>query len=189
MTQPDTEGKQRLIHSSLLQIPQPIRFLAAGALSQLIFLTGYTTSLHHLESQLSASSVYAIISLLYIPVGHAITCLFVFGWPNPYLRSLLSTVPIGLSTMALGTVSTGLFFSIGFDEKMDDFLINNFGALYWGDKEGEAHLDGRYSSIVVMIITSIWSYVATMAVMGEAPKNKDEEVELTKMKTRKTKKE
>jgi hypothetical protein len=52
----------------------------------------------------SASTIYAVFHLSYIPVGHALQCLLVFGWPNDYVLSLMSNAPIGLAAMAIGTI-------------------------------------------------------------------------------------
>ena len=51
-----------------------------------------------------ASTIYAVFYLNYIPVGHALQCLFVFGWPNDYVLSLMSNAPIGLAVMTIDTI-------------------------------------------------------------------------------------
>merc|ERR1719232_2093751 len=100
--------KPRLIHESFNEISQSVRFMGVGVLGQVLFMTGYNVSIITFEPLgYTASTIYAIFYLFYIPLGHLMQCLFVFGWPKDYLPSLLANAPVGLTAMALGTALTG----------------------------------------------------------------------------------
>jgi len=140
--------------------------------TNILFVFGYQTMLSHFEKQgYSASAIYSVFYLFFIPVAHAFTCLLVFGWPATYIPSLLSNVPIGLSAMAIGATATGWLDRIGFDHRADEFIntqMEVFGGVWKNrDAAGTEDVEGKYSSIVVLIITGIWSYVFTVIVMSQ----------------------
>lgn len=122
-----------------------------------------------------ASRIYSLFYCAYIPVGHAINSLLVFGWPEKYLPSLMSNAPIGLTAMMLGTVLTGYFDRIGFEHTADQFLIN-IGVV--SEPEPDEERSEFYSSIVVMVITGVWSYLLSMWVNAAPAKKKPEGKEL-----------
>src|SRR6056300_805883 len=101
---------------SLNNVSQSIRFFVTGFVSQIIFMTCYNLLVSTFEPMgHPASKIYAIFYTMYIPVGHALTSLFVFGWPTKYLPSLLANAPIGLTAMALGTALTGFLSKVEFN--------------------------------------------------------------------------
>ena len=111
-----------------------------------------------------ASKIYAIFYTMYIPVGHALTSLFVFGWPTKYLPSLLANAPIGLTAMALGTALTGFLSKVEFNAYAED-LISSVLGMEKASAEGE---EGEfYSSLVVMVATGLWSVVLSFVVNSE----------------------
>ncbi|KAK1745826.1 hypothetical protein QTG54_003750 [Skeletonema marinoi] len=123
-----TSSKPRLIHESLNNISQSIRFLVTGFLSQIIFMTTYNLLISIFEPMgYPASTIYAIFYTIYIPVGHALTALCVFGWPEKYLPSLMANAPIGLTAMAIGTALTGFLSKIGFNAMADDWISSIIG--------------------------------------------------------------
>ena len=141
---------------------QSVRFLVAGAFSQAIFMTGYNTSVLHFEHLgYPASTIYAVFYLLYIPVGHAIQCLLVFGWPEDYVPNLLSNAPIGLTAMAIGTILTGSLSNMEFNAMAEDWIARQFGSAPPDKSEEEGEF---YSSLVVMVATGVWCYVLSLYV-------------------------
>ncbi|CAB9530661.1 expressed unknown protein [Seminavis robusta] len=156
--------KPRLLHDSLHAIPQGIRFPLAGAIGNVLFLTGFNACVTAFEStpSVTASHIYAGFFCCFIPVSHALTCLLVFGWPTGhYVSSLAANAPIGLTAMALGTVATGYFDSIHLEHKIDQFLLEN-GIV--SQPEPDEERSEFYSSLVVMVITGIWSFVLSVYV-------------------------
>lgn len=161
---------------SLNQIPQGPRFGISGALCNVIFIAGFNACVEAYESDdMPASRIYSLFYCAYIPVGHAINSLLVFGWPEKYLPSLMSNAPIGLTAMMLGTILTGYFDRIGFEHIADQFLIN-VGVV--SEPEPDEERSEFYSSIVVMIITGVWSYLLSVWVNAAPAKKKLEGKEL-----------
>lgn len=156
-------------------IPQSTRFLAAGVASNVVFLTGYNFAIsifEHLGHP--ASTIYAVYYLCYIPVGHALMSLFVFGWPAEYLPSLMANAPIGITAMGIGTVVTGYLSGIQFDGMVEDWKASMFGREPPPpEEEGEF-----YAGLVVMVITGVWSYVLSIYVNSAKPEAKDDKKEL-----------
>uniref|UniRef100_A0A7S2DY46 Uncharacterized protein n=1 Tax=Helicotheca tamesis TaxID=374047 RepID=A0A7S2DY46_9STRA len=185
MTESTAKGEEPpppLVHDSLKKIPLNIRFALTGTLSNAIFLTGYNTTLHQLSgshTNLPDAYIYSIFYLFFIPISHLLQCLFVWGWPNPYLPSLLSNAPIGLTAMALGTVLTGYLDQIEFNEVMEDFLRDHFAMLAAEDQGGKEEEDEttNYVSYVVMIATGLWGYVLSVLVNTPKTTTKKEEKE------------
>ena len=122
-----------------------------------------TTSVKHLYS---SSSIYTCVNLLYIPVGHAISSLIVFGWPKQYVKNLLMNAPIGLTATALGGVITGYLAKIEFDALCYEILEEWELIVNEGEKGGTL-----FSSVLVMIITGIWGYLLANYING-SPKKK-----------------
>eukprot|EP00577_Skeletonema_sp_RCC1716_P025805 CAMPEP_0113389272 /NCGR_PEP_ID=MMETSP0013_2-20120614/9533_1 /TAXON_ID=2843 ORGANISM="Skeletonema costatum, Strain 1716" /NCGR_SAMPLE_ID=MMETSP0013_2 /ASSEMBLY_ACC=CAM_ASM_000158 /LENGTH=170 /DNA_ID=CAMNT_0000272327 /DNA_START=89 /DNA_END=601 /DNA_ORIENTATION=- /assembly_acc=CAM_ASM_000158 len=159
-----TSSKPRLIHESLNNISQSIRFLVTGFLSQIIFMTTYNLLISIFEPMgYPASTIYAVFYTIYIPVGHALTALCVFGWPEKYLPSLMANAPIGLTAMAIGTALTGFLSKIGFNAMADDWISSIIGT----DKPVEEEEGEFYSSLVVMVATGVWCFVLSLYVNSE----------------------
>ncbi|KAL3776195.1 hypothetical protein ACHAW5_008558 [Stephanodiscus triporus] len=157
-----SSSKPRLIHESLHIISQSIRFLAIGVVSQGLFMTGYNFSLSTLEPLgYSASTIYAMFYTFYIPVGHLLQCFFVFGWPDEYLPSLMSNVPIGLTAMAIGTALTAFLSKVRFNATAEDWISLALGTEPRDRSKDEGEF---YSSLVVMIATGVWCYVLSLYV-------------------------
>jgi len=164
----------RLLHSSLHTIPQQMRFGAVGVISNILFLTGYSFSLDTFEPMgFPPSSIYSIYYMMYIPMGHMLTCLFVFGWPTHYLSSLMSNVPIGITSMMLGATTTGWLDKIDFDASVFEFLQMHAQGLVGKQELVKEDIQGTYSSIVVMVLTGLWTFILTSMVMAP-PKKKDD---------------
>mmetsp|Transcript_46432 Transcript_46432/g.140607 ORF Transcript_46432/g.140607 Transcript_46432/m.140607 type:complete len:184 (+) Transcript_46432:137-688(+) len=171
-SKPSAEDKPRLLHDSLNNIPQSIRYSAAGFFNNVIFLTVFNLAVASFDHLYPASRIYSVVYLIFIPFGHAVTSIIVFGWPKPYLSSLLSNAPIGLTAMALGTVCTGYLDSISFNETAEDFLASRFSVLGFEERNEGEEPGEFYSSLAVTATTGVWSYVLSM--MINAPKKTKE---------------
>ena len=173
-TEPKKEEQLPLLHSSLNDVPIKIRFGVAGILSNFLFLTGYQKSIDIFEPMgYSVSMIYSIFYMLYIPVGHLQTCLLVFGWPSEYLSSLLSNIPIGVTSMILGATATGWLDANHFDERIF-LLLQDYAMFLVGKQELVLEeVQGKYSSIVVMLLTGGWTYILTSMVMSPKKDKED----------------
>ena len=130
-------------------------------------MTGYNFSVLTFEPLgYPASTIYAVFYACYIPVGHLLQCLFVFGWPKDYLPSLMSNAPIGLTAMAIGTALTGFLSDMDFNAKAEDWISYAFGTRQHDHSEEEGEF---YASLVVMVVTSVWSYVLSLYVNAAEP--------------------
>lgn len=111
-------------------------------------------------SGVAPPTMYSIVYLIFIPIGHAMVSLLVFGWPEKYCPSLMSNFPIGLTAIGIGGGLTAWLDSIAFNEVMAAYIRDNFyfTRMPSGD-EGEF-----YSSIVVLVATSIWTYILSIYV-------------------------
>mmetsp|Transcript_12306 Transcript_12306/g.25262 ORF Transcript_12306/g.25262 Transcript_12306/m.25262 type:complete len:147 (+) Transcript_12306:398-838(+) len=133
-------------------------------------MVGYNVSVAHFEPLgYPASTIYAVFYLLYIPVGHALTSMFVFGWPEDYLPSLAANAPIGLTAMAIGSMLTGFLSKVGFDAMVEDWKESFLGIVpSQKSEEGEF-----YASLVVMVVTGVWCYVLSLYVNSAKPEDKE----------------
>lgn len=159
-----------IVHRSLHHISQSIRFLVNGVIGQVIFMTGYNFSASTFEPMgYPASTIYAVFYLCYIPVGHALQCLFVFGWPKDYVPSLMSNAPIGLTAMAIGSMLTGFLSKVEFNSRAEDWISSTFGTHPKDDADEGGEF---YSSLVVMIATGIWGFCLSLYVNASKPEAK-----------------
>lgn len=71
---------------------------------------------HQKHTRSGAPTMYSIVYLVFIPIGHAMVSLFVFGWPEHYCPSLMSNFPIGLTAIGIGGGLTAWLDSIDFNE-------------------------------------------------------------------------
>ena len=151
----DDDADASLLHPSLQAIPQSIRFSIAGGISNLIFIAGYNTAVDnsYVASVLTITQIYAVCYSIFIPINHAIVSLLVFGWPTQYVPSLATNIPQSVSAMLLGTILIGYFETIQLEQQIDQFLVRS-GIVTVADEPREL-----YCSILVMIITGIWSYL------------------------------
>ena len=137
-----------------------IRFGASGILTNIVFVILYNEAVAKLEQSYAASTIYAVIYFLFIPLGHALTCLIVFGWPTKYFQSLMSNYPIGLTAILLGSILTAYLDRIGFERLVDDWVVSNF-LRQKRERQGGHEF---YSSLVVMFVTSVWTCVLSVVV-------------------------
>jgi hypothetical protein len=126
----------------------------------------------------SASTIYSIVYLLFIPFGHLTANLLVFGWPDRYCQSLLSNFPIGLTAIAIGSLLTAYLDRKRFNQRMEEYVFDNWTFQKMPDQRREAinEKSELYSSVVVLIVTSIWTYVLSIWVNSLPTKSDKKEL-------------
>jgi hypothetical protein len=151
----------------------------AGIVNTVGFMIALSIGNTLLKDSFPVSTIYSLSSILYLPVGHAITSLFVFGWPKPYLKNLLINLPVGMSGTAMGSFCTGLLVSYEFDSKVKRFLrMLNIGVAEVDDDD-DGGIGQTYTNIAVIIVTGIWGYFVSVLVNGsKQPTKKQHEKEL-----------
>jgi hypothetical protein len=139
---------------------------------------------------LSPSAIYSILYLIFIPISHAMACIFVFGWPERYLPSLLSNCPIGLCAMILGATLTAYLNSIQFNEMVVEYLeewaeyIRNNFTFHEMPRRGEDQPNGNgngdegqfYTSLAVLFVTNLWTYLSSLYVNSTPQKSEKKEL-------------
>ena len=103
------------------------------------------------------------------------SCLLVFGWPTKYISSLVSNYPIGLTAILLGSTLTAYLDRIGFEGMAKDWVISNVLAQKPEDHQ-EVENSEFHSSMVVMLVTSVWTFV--LSVLVNSPSSKPDKKEL-----------
>jgi hypothetical protein len=136
----------------------------------------YSSAIALFEHNASVSTIYAITYLIFIPLGHLFVSVFVFGWPEHYLASLASNFPIGLTAIAIGSVLTGYLDSIDFSNSIDDYLRDYFTfsrmpPRVTADRLNQETKNEFWSSILVLIVTSIWTYVLSIYINSPEKKS------------------
>lgn len=145
-------------------------------------MIAYNAAVVKFEDMASSSTIYATVYLIFIPISHAIISLLVFGWPERYVRSLMSNTPVGLTAIVLGAALTAYLDEIEFNEWVAE-AVSEYWVLmgYKVDTNGtkdsvtstlhnEASRGGGefYSSLFVLIITGIWTFVLSVIVNAPA---------------------
>lgn len=162
----DTNSKKkppRLLHPFLDKIPMHVRFGLNGFLSNVGFMVAYNLSVVQFDGMAPPSTIYSIVYLIFIPIGHAMISLLVFGWPERYFPSLMSNAPIGLTAIAIGAMLTAYLDQIGFNKQVVDLLAQGWSALGYEtmpkpeDEKGEF-----YSSLLVLLITGVWTFILSV---------------------------
>lgn len=158
----------QLFHPSLREIPLPFRFAISGIIGNGIFMAVYNLSLNAFRHMVGASIIFGIVQFGCIILNHFLNIGIVFGWPEQYTSSLMSNMPVGLSALCLGAVTTSLMETIELDAKVNAMLgyesIEESG--FWG-------------SIAVMVVTGVFSYLALNFVNAPV-KGTDDEVDTKK---------
>mmetsp|Transcript_16507 Transcript_16507/g.45486 ORF Transcript_16507/g.45486 Transcript_16507/m.45486 type:complete len:253 (-) Transcript_16507:2060-2818(-) len=182
--------KPRLLHPVLHSMPLHCRFGLNGFLSNVLFMIAYNEAVVKFEDMASSSTIYATVYLIFIPISHAFISLLVFGWPERYVRSLMSNAPVGLTAIVLGAALTAYLDKIEFNEWVAEAVTEYWLLLgYKADTTGmtasitptvkdEASRGGGefYSSLFVLIVTGIWTFV--LSVIVNAPPESLEKKEL-----------
>lgn len=161
----------KLLHPMLHQIPVLIRFIISGVTGNLIFLVAYNTTLSMVKGY-PASTIFAVVQFFCIILNHWLNVSIVFGWPANYLGSLMANTPVGLSSLALGTFTTGYLEGVEFDLWLAEQV--------WFLNPEEAVVGGLATSIFVMALTGVYNYVALNIVNASSgsKKTSDDKKEL-----------
>ena len=153
----------------------------------------YNAAVVKFEHSAASSTIYAVVYLIFIPISHAIISLLVFGWPERYFRSLMSNAPVGLTAIVLGAALTAYLEQIEFNTWVAEAVIeyqhmlghtNTTTNRQLKDASAAASLKKEmsrgggefYSSLFVLVITGIWTFV--LSVMVNAPAESLEKKEL-----------
>lgn len=141
----------------------------------------YNYAVAKFERRAAASTIYSIVYFVFIPLGHAFVSLLVFGWPERYLASLMSNFPIGLTAMGIGGLLTAYLDSIHFSDRLDDFIRDNFTFSKMpprvsGNQDEEESISEFWSSLLVLVVTSIWTYVLSIYVNSIPTKSEKKEL-------------
>lgn len=113
----------------------------------------------------SATTIYSIVYLIFIPISHFMTILLVFGWPDHYLHSLASNLPIGLTAIGIGSMLTSYLDLIKFNQSIEEYIYDNwtFSKMPGLRQEFSANEKSEfYSSLLVLVVTSIWTYILSL---------------------------
>ena len=113
----------------------------------------------------SASTIYTFVNLFCIPIGHAVSSLLVFGWPQKYFQNLCLNAPISIVGTVVGSLCTEFFDRMEFDAACYKVMMGL--NVMKEAKEGS----NMFSSVLVMIITGLWSYVLSN-IVNSTPKEK-----------------
>jgi hypothetical protein len=165
-----------VIHRSLNNINLQVRFGVYGTLSSALFMLMYNAAVYRLDAYYVPSTIYAGVYAVFIPIQHAMASCMVFGWPDRYIASLMSNVPIALTAIALGSWLTAYLDTINFNEVCDEIVSEYFGFMKTQHKtDKEENNNEFYSSMFVLIVTSFWSFVLSVLVNAptEASEKKD----------------
>lgn len=149
----------------LHKVPMHIRFGLNGFISNVGFMVAYNMAVVQFEAMAPASTIYSVVYLIFIPVSHALISLLVFGWPERYFPSLMSNAPIGLTAIALGAMLTAYLDRTGFNKLAVDFISETWVSLgYASEPKPEEEKGEFYSSLVVLIITGVWTFVLSVVI-------------------------
>ena len=166
-----------------------------------MFMFVYNYAVAQFENVATASTIYSVVYLIFIPIGHACISLLVFGWPEKYIPSLMSNFPIGLTAIALGAALTAyldtvvsildddstfvwwnIFMSVSyaivqnFNARVELLLSKNWSYFGFETPSPDQEESGEfYSSLLVLLVTGIWTFVLSVVINAPAePTDKKE---------------
>eukprot|EP00980_Cylindrotheca_fusiformis_P011887 scaffold2830_cov131-Cylindrotheca_fusiformis.AAC.8 len=117
-------------------------------------MVAYNAAVVQFNAIATASTIYSITYLLFIPISHALLSILVFGWPERYIPSLLSNTPVGLTAIILGAVLTEYLDENNFNALAVDTIARNWKYLgYETEPSKEGEQGEFYSSLVVLFVT------------------------------------
>jgi hypothetical protein len=139
-------------------------------------MVAYNSAIVQFEGLATSSAIYSIVYLIFIPIGHACISLLVFGWPERYLPSLLSNAPVGLAAIALGAGLTAYLDQIEFNKMVVDAKSEYWSYLgYNVERSPEDEKGEFYSSLFVLLITGVWTFVLSVVINSPSePSDKKE---------------
>lgn len=160
-----TSSSSRLFHPVLESIPLPIRFVISGVTGNAVFLMVYNAALASFRhAGFSASTIFSVVQFGCIILNHWLNVGIVFGWPSKYFNSLMSNMPVGLTSLVLGAWLADRLEAIRFDYELK---------IWMGVMEAEAETDVEaagtlFASLVVMAVTGVYNYVV-LNIVNKAP--------------------
>ncbi|VEU41199.1 unnamed protein product [Pseudo-nitzschia multistriata] len=179
----------KLLHPILHSLPLHFRFGLNGFLSNVLFMVAYNAAVVQFGQNASSSTIYATVYLIFIPISHAFISLLVFGWPERYVRSLMSNAPVGLTAIVLGAALTAYLDEIEFNGWVADAVTEYWAMMGYKIETTDATTEPTtvqdeesrgggefYSSLFVLIVTGIWTFV--LSVMVNAPQESQEKKDL-----------
>ena len=110
-------------------------------------MVAYNEAVVQFEHKASSSTIYAVVYLIFIPISHAIISLLVFGWPERYIRSLISNAPVGLTAIVLGAGLTAYLDKIEFNGWVAEAVAEYWKALGYKVEEGGNTDEGTLPSL------------------------------------------
>lgn len=137
------------------------------------------------KTSIPVTTIYAVVYLFYIPLNHFLVSILVFGWPEHYLGSLMNNFPIGLTAIALGSLLTGYLDRVRFSQMIDDFVFENLTfskmpPLNTVDDDAAAGPHAVqsefWSSLAVLFVTSVWTYILSIFVNQSPTKSEKKEL-------------
>ena len=171
-----TKQPPRLLHPVLHKVPMHFRFGINGFICNVGFMVAYNMAVVQFQEQAEASTIYSVVYLIFIPVGHALISLIVFGWPERYLPSLMSNAPIGLTAIGLGATLTAYLDQVSFNMLVVDWIAKGWTWLGYETEPSPQDEKGEfYSSLLVLLITGVWTFL--LSVFINAPSEKSEKKE------------
>lgn len=135
----------------------------------------YNLAVGLLSDHYAPSTIYSAVYFLYIPAGHLMVSLLVFGWPERYFPSLMSNFPIGLTAIALGGALTAYLDRIEFNEYCAEMVRSYFT---FSTMPARSRLDDQgefYSSLVILFVTSVWTYILSVYINRNQAKSDKKE--------------
>lgn len=171
-----TKKPPRLLHPVLHSVPMHVRFGINGFISNVGFMVAYNTAVVQFQEKAEASTIYSVVYLIFIPVSHALISTLVFGWPEKYLSSLMSNAPIGLTAIALGAMLTAYLDKISFNTLVADLLAKSWSSMGYETDTTPLNDKGEfYSSLLVLLITGVWTFVLSVVINSPSEKSEKKE--------------
>lgn len=154
-----------------------IRFGFNGLLTNCLFMFVYNYAVIISERNkyaVASSTIYSVLYLFFIPLGHALLSLLVFGWPERYIPSLMSNFPIGLTAIAIGGALTAYLDHIELEETIEEFIRSNYSFSKMPPRSREERSE-FYCSLIVLTVVSIWTYVLSVYINSAPEKSEKKE--------------
>lgn len=153
-----------------------VRFGLNGFLSNVGFMLAYNTAVVQFEGAAQPSTIYSIVYLIFIPVSHALISLLVFGWPERYSKSLMNNAPVGLTAIALGAVLTEYLDEMNFNMMVSKSVAQGLSSMGYATESIEEDEKGEfYSSLLVLLVTGIWTFVLSVFINSPAETSEKKE--------------
>jgi hypothetical protein len=139
-----------------------LRFGFNGFLNNVLFMIAYNSAVANFK-EYDSSTIYSIVYLIFIPIGHAWISLLVFGWPERYFTSLMNNFPIGLTAIALGAALTAYLDRMEFEGHAVELIKQSWTVMgYKVEVAAEEEKGEFYSSLLVILVTGMWTFVLSV---------------------------